>query len=348
MLTLRKFAKMANVSPATVSRTFSGNTNVLPETRDRILALARSCGFSPAHARPSSVNGSTHSVGLLLPVLGITYFSDIALGVQKSLGEQGFLSITTESRAFPDGDRGALKRLIEHSVDGLIIDIFDESVKRDEFSRLANFKGPIVQIECSRTGFSTDTVSTDDLEGGRLAAKHLLELGHRRITFCRYGEGHSTCESRFAGFKSTLDAYGVSYEPALEVALPPHAPKNQEFFIGTLKKILSLPKGIRPTAIFASMDPLVIDIYETAEELGLKIPQDLSVVGYSDFDSARLLEPKLTCIRQNGIAVGAEAVRLFFQRRNNPDSPLKSSVLPVELIIRQSTAKVPNVSNKKK
>ena len=94
------------------------------------------------------------------------------------------------------------------------------------------------------------------------------------------------------------------------------------------------------------MDPLVIDIYETAEELGLKIPQDLSVVGYSDFDSARLLEPKLTCIRQNGIAVGAEAVRLFFQRRNNPDSPLKSSVLPVELIIRQSTTNVPNVSNK--
>ena len=348
MLTLRQFAKMANVSPATISRVFSGNANVLPDTRERILALAKNCGFSPSCARPSKINGGTHSVGLLLPMLGIRYFSDIAFGVQKALGEQGFLSITTESRAFPDGDRGALKRLIEHSVDGLIIDVVDESVKRDEFSRLANFKGPIIQIDSSRTGFSTDVVSTDDLEGGRLAAKHLLELGHRRIAFCRYGEGHSTCEGRFAGFKNMLDAHGVGFDPALEVAQLPRVPRMQELFIENLKKILSIPKGKRPTAIFAPMDPLVIEIYEVAAELGLKIPHDLSVVGYSDFDSAKLLEPKLTCIRQDGVAVGEEAVRLFFQRKDNPGVPLKSSVLPVELMVRQSTAAVAQAFHRRK
>ena len=347
MLTLRQFAKMANTSTATVSRTFSGSDNVLPDTRERILSLARRCGFSPSRVRPSSVNGGTRSVGVLLPTIDIRYFSDIAFGVQKFLGEQNYLSITTESRAFPDGDRTALKRLIEHSVDGLIIDICDESVKRDDFSRLANFKGPVIQIESHRTGFSTDVVSTDDLEGGRLAAKHLLDLGHRRIAFCRYGEGHSTCESRFAGFKSTLDAYGVSFDPALEVSLPPD-PKGLEIFIGNLTKMLSLSEGIRPTAIFAPMDTLITDIYEVAAELGLKIPHDLSVVGYSDFDLARLMEPKLTCIRQNGIAVGAEAVMLFFQRKGNPEAPLKYSVLPVELIVRQSTANVATLPCKRK
>ncbi|MFA6291713.1 MAG: LacI family DNA-binding transcriptional regulator [Victivallales bacterium] len=347
MLTLRQFAKMANTSTATVSRTFSGSDNVLPDTRERILSLAKRCGFSPSRARPSSVYGGTHSVGVLLPTVDIRYFSDIAFGVQKNLGEQNYLSITTESRAFPDGDRTALKRLIEHSVDGLIIDICDESVKRDDFSRLANFKGPVIQIESHRTGFSTDVVSTDDLEGGRLAAKHLLELGHRRIAFCRYGEGHSTCESRFAGFKSTLDAYGVSFDPTLEAALPPD-PEGHESFIENLKKILSPPEGIRPTAIFAPMDTLVPDIYEVAAELGLDIPDDLSVVGYSDFDLARFMEPKLTCIRQDGIAVGAEAVRLFFQRKDNPDAPLKSSVLPVDLIVRQSTANLATLPCKRK
>ncbi|MDP2815331.1 MAG: LacI family DNA-binding transcriptional regulator, partial [Rectinemataceae bacterium] len=231
---------MANVSPATVSRTFSKSRSesVLSETRERILALARNCAFSPACARSSSVNGGTHSIGLLLPTLGIRYFSDMAFGVQKSLEEKGFLSIATESRAFPGGDRTALKRLIEHSVDGLIIDIIDESVSRDDFSRLANFKGPIVQIESRRSGFSTDIVSTDDLEGGRLAAKHLLELEHRRIAFCRYGEGHSTCENRFAGFKSMLDAHGVKFDPALEVAIPPRDPKREEIFVEILKKVL--------------------------------------------------------------------------------------------------------------
>jgi len=347
MLSLRQFAKIAKVSPATVSRTFSKSEIVLPVTRERILALARNCGFSPACARPSSVNGGTHSVGLLLPALDIRYFSDIAFSVQKSLVEKGFLSIAAEYRAFP-AERTALKRLIEHSVDGLILDICDESIKRDEFSRLANFKGPVIQIEYSRAGFSTDTVSTDDLEGGRLAAKHLLELGHRRIAFCRFGEGRSTCDGRIAGFKSMLDAYGVKFDPALEVMLPAHALNPQEIFMKNLKKVLSLPGGIRPTAIFASMDPLVPDIYEAAAELGLKIPHDLSVVGYSDFDIARFLEPKLTCIRQDGLAVGAEAVRLFFQRRDNPESPLKSSVLPVELVVRQSTAVASDFSLKRK
>lgn len=348
MLTLRQFAKMANVSPATISRVFSGNANVLPDTRDRILALAKNCGFSPSCARPSKINGGTHSVGLLLPMLGIRYFSDIAFGVQKSLGEQGFLSITTESRAFPDGDRGALKRLIEHSVDGLIIDVVDESVKRDEFSRLANFKGPIIQIDSSRTGFSTDIVTTDDLEGGRLAAKHLLELGHRRIAFCRYGEGHSTCENRFAGFKNMLDAHGIGFEPALEVALLPRVPNTHELFIENLKRIISLPKRNRPTAIFAPSDPMVLDIYEAAAGLGLEIPRDLSVVGYSDFYLAPILQPKLTTVRQDGASIGAEAVRLFFQRKDNPEGPLKSSVLPVELIVRESTAAVAQAFRRRK
>ena len=88
------------------------------------------------------------------------------------------------------------------------------------------------------------------------------------------------------------------------------------------------------------MDPFVFDIYEAAAALGMKIPQDLSVVGYSDFDAAKLLAPKLTCIRQDGVAVGEEAARLFFLRKDNSEGPLKSSVLPVELIVRQSTAAV--------
>ncbi len=348
MLTLRQFAKMANISPATVSRVFSGSAKVLPETRERIMALAAKCGFSPACARPARLNGGTRSVGLLLPVLNIRYFSDIAFAVQKSLGERGYLSIAVEGRAFPDGDRTALKRLIEHSVDGLIMDVIDESVSRDEFSRIANFKGPIVQIDSNRAGFSTDTVRTDDIEGGRLAAKHLLELGHRRISFCRYGEGHSTCENRFAGFRSMLEAFGVTYDPRLEVALPPREPRRQEIFMASLKKLLSMPAGRRPTAIFAPMDPMVPDIYEAASALGLGIPRDLSVVGYSDFDLAEMLHPKLTTVRQDGVAVGAEAVRLFFDRMENPDAPLKSSVIPVELIVRASTAKNTEVRKKGK
>ncbi len=341
MISLRQFAKMANVSPATVSRAFSGSATVLPETRERILSLARNCGFSPTCARPSSVNGSTRSVGLLLPTLGISYFSDIALGVQKALAKRGYLAIAIEARAFAEGDRAALKRLLEHSVDGLIIDIPNESVSRDEFQRLSNFEGPIVQIESRRAGFSTDVVSTDDLEGGRIAAKHLLELGHRRIAFCPYGEGHSTCEARFAGFKSALDAYGAPYDPSLEIVQPPF--KGEGFFENATR-ILSLPASVRPTAVFAPMDPLAVELYDAAATLGLKIPCDLSVVGYSDFDLAKLMSPKLTSVRQDGMAVGAEAARLFFERIDKSDAPLQDHAIPVSLSVRASTGPVPSLN----
>ena len=342
MISLRQFANMANVSPATISRAFSKNGNVLPETRERILSLARTYGFSPTCARPSSVNGSTRSVGLLLPTLGISYFSDIALGVQRSLAIRDFLAITVESRAFADGDRAALKRLLEHSVDGLIIDITNESVSRDEFQRLTNFDGPIIQVESRRTGFTTDVVSTDDLEGGCLAAKHLLDLGHRRIAFCRYGEGQSTCEARFAGFKSALDAYGVRFDPSFEFALSPSHSDRDKRFGESLKAGLSLPPELRPTAIFAPMDPMTVVIYEVATSLGLKIPDDLSVVGYSDFALAQLMSPKLTTIRQDGIAIGAEAARLFFERIDKADVPLRDVRIPIELSLRASTGPCPS------
>lgn len=338
MISLRQFAKMANVSPATVSRAFSGSAIVQPETRDRILGLAKSCGFSPSCARPASVNGSTRSVGLLLPTLGISYFSDIALGVQRSLASRGYLAITVEGRAFPGGDRSALKRLLEHSVDGLIVDMPDESVNRDEFQRLSNFEGPIVQIESRRTGFSTDVVSTDDIEGGRIAAKRLLELGHRRISFCRYGEGRSTCEPRFAGFKSALDAFGVAYDKSLEMEQPPFS--GDGFYENALR-VLSLPPALRPTAVFATMDPLAVHVYEAAGALGLRIPEDLSVIGYSDFELAKLMSPKLTSVRQDGLAVGAEAARLFFKRIDEPASPLSDVAIAVSLSVRASTAPAP-------
>jgi len=346
MISLRKFAKIAKVSPATVSRAFSGSASVQPETREHILDLAKTYGFSPTCARPASVNGSTRSVGLLVPTLGLSYFSDIALGVQSSLNERGFLAISVEARAVADGDRGALKRLLEHSVDGLILDITNESVSKDEFQRLSNFEGPIVQVESRRAGFSTDVVATDDMEGGRLAAQHLLELGHRRIAFCRYGEGHSTCEARFIGFKSALDASGTGFDGNLEIAYP-WTKEREETLASEIKRLLSLPLKNRPTAIFAPMDTLACQVYEIAAELGVKIPDDLSVIGYSDLDFAKRVEPKLTTVRQDGVAVGREAAKLFFGRMDDPSAALKVKLMPVELVVRGSTAPASSKGSKR-
>ena len=338
MISLRSFAKLANVSPPTVSRAFSEESSeISPETKARILELAESCGFSPANARPARLGGSTRSIGITLYHFSTSTFVDIFRGAQKEAAENGYLLIAADSECF--GERSAVNRLVEHSVDALILMIVEEKLKRKDFQRLLNFKGPITLIETKRMGFDADFVSYDDFRGGQLAAEHLLSLGHRRIGFGYYGEGQSTCDVRFDGFKAELQKAGLEFDPSLMATLPPRGPDVWGKVRENIKSIFSLPAGKRPTAFFAATDHIAVEAYRTAESLGMKIPEDISIVGFADLNYASLLTPALTTIRQNGFEMGRQATKFVLERLKTPNLQYKTAIVPVELVVRKSTSK---------
>jgi DNA-binding LacI/PurR family transcriptional regulator len=336
MISLRQFAKIAGVSPATVSRIFSGNNNVAPETSTRIAALAQACNFRPSVVRAASRNGNTRSIGVVMSSFNVSYFADIFRGIQAELFEEKYLPIAVDSAI--SNELVAINRLVDHKVDGLILGLLEEKLKPASFKSMLQLNLPLVIIETNTAGLYADVVDNDDVNGGRMAAEHLIELGHTRIGFCSYGEGlHCTCVPRFQGFREALARHNLTYNDKYTATLPFQGDDCLKRFKEDLIKILSQPDA--PTAYFATTDLNALQVYEAAAELNIRIPQQLSVIGFADLNFAPYITPPLTTIRQNGFAIGQNAAKLILKRLNGDGTPPTRIVVPTELVIRKSTGR---------
>lgn len=340
---LRQFSKLAGVSPATVSRVFADSPVVALATRRRIRQLAQSVGFRPSAVANAAFGGKTRSVGVLLPVLDVSYFADIASGIQQRLLEDDYLPLLLE---FLHGstEEQTIHRLIDHRPDALILSIVNEALSRDDLLEVLRTRIPMVLLGPVHPNLATDTVDNDNVAGGRLAGQHLCELGHRRFGCCYFGAGNSAADQRLAGFQQALMSCGGLLAPHHIIRLSPYdrAGVGMEKFEAELEQLLRSPQ--RPTAIFAAMDPLAAPVYRVARRLGLVIPRDLSIVGFANLNYTDLIDPPLTTIDQNGREVGKRAAEIVLNRLNNPDSVLQSVSVGVRLIQRQSTAPSPNLT----
>ena len=337
MPSLRKFSSMAGVSPATVSRIFAHKGPVANKTRDRVLALAKLVGFRPSAVGQVAFGGRTRSVGVLVPVLDVTYFADIATGLQETLLAEDYLPMVLQSSI--DEDRRAIRRLPDHKVDALCLSLIDESMAPEDFSEVAKTKVPVVVISPLGTGLMFDMACDDDIGGGLQAGEHLVALGHRRIAFGLFGEGRSSSTLRQQGLVQSLTQHGLKLTKDNIALLPARIPNPRDAFHRDVHRILSQPN--RPTAFFASTDLMAAQVYLVARELGLRIPHDLSVVGYADLGFSAHIDPPLTTVRQDGRELGRQAATLILKRLFQPTMPRQDVMVPTQLIVRASTGPAP-------
>ena len=340
MISLRKFSKLAGVSPATVSRAFSNAKGLSEETRERILEIAERVDFRPSAIGSVAFGGKTRSVGVILPGFRVSYFMDIACGIQEYLIAKNHLPILLDSSVSSMAD--CLKRMMDHRIDALIINIINEETTKEDFADLIKLNIPIMVIGPVLGGLQCDSIDTDDTMGGRLAAEHLLELGHKNVACTYYGAGMSSCDNRLRGFTSVLDKAGAEMQKKNIARLYPFRPSETEFR-ESVRSILSAPDP--PTAFFATTDFHALEVLSVAKEMKLRVPEDLSIIGYADLVFSEHLLPALTTIRQDGKKVGLEAAKCVFKHMlENPDiaktKKINHELVPVELIVRGSTAKI--------
>ncbi len=330
MLSLREFAKLAGVSRTTVSRAFSNSDKVAPATRKQLFELAATVGFRPSPVmRPATRGGGrTHSVGVLYPGYRASFFQDIQRGIQDDLLSHGILPIMLAVDVH--NMHQCLNRLVDHRIDGLVTTSAEEAITQDDLQRLRKMKLATVWLasDHGRSFPQDDSVNTDDYQGGMLAARHLIDLGHRRI-----GLGYPKATNRLDGFLAELARHGLTVEPDCRVDIP--NPAQPEF----RARVVDLLSGSRrPTAIFCWTDLEAAVFYQVAHQLHVAIPRELSIVGYADLNFAPLLSPPLTTIRQNGYALGQRAAELIVARIGGDSSPPRQELIPAQLIVRQSTA----------
>lgn len=338
MRSLREFSKLAGVSPSTVSRVFSGTGRVSPETQKRILQLAESLDFRPSAIGQVAFGGGTQSVGVLVPSLAVSFFADIVRGLQKHMLKTDHLPIVLEAET-GIFDQRAVQRLLDHRVDAMLLTLMSESLTPDDLGSILRSQIPVVILGSFRASLGLDAVDNDDLAGGRAVAEHLLGLGHRDFGFVYFGEGHTNSDQRLNGFREALAEAGVALPTENIVSLDPHRADRERLLGDDLLKLLSRPD--RPTAVFASTDDLARAVYSTARGLGLSIPHDLSVVGYANLNFSGLISPPLTTVDQNGLEIGHRAAQLILDRLGSPQAPYRTEIVPVRLVVRESTARPP-------
>jgi LacI family transcriptional regulator/LacI family repressor for deo operon, udp, cdd, tsx, nupC, and nupG len=324
--TIARVAQEAGVGVGTVSRVINGSSAVSEATRRRVLEVIAELGYEPNATARALSTGQTNAVGVIAPFFTEPSVTERLRGVSPRLAGAGYQLILFDLER-PEQRDQAFRSPIGR-VDGLLS--ISLSPTPDELERLAAAAVPLVLVDQSHDRLPTVTI--DDVEGGRLATEHLLELGHERIGFAGDQEdgayGFTSSSRRRTGYEQALAAAGHRPEPELE-RLGGH---GRAAGAETARRLLDRPEP--PTAIFATSDLTALGVLEAAEELGVRVPEDLSVVGFDDIEVARYAG--LTTIAQPLRESGAAGVELLLEALAGGPAP--SRRLPLELVVRGTTA----------
>jgi LacI family transcriptional regulator, galactose operon repressor len=333
-VTIADVARRAGVGRGTVSRVLNGRPNVDPETRARVQAVIDELDFVPSAAARRLSTGRALAVAVVVPFLTRPSVVERLRGIEAGLVEAGLdmLAMNVESAARRDAILRDIAR--PERIDGLIL--VSIAPHEEELARITAMGLPLVLVDAHHR--SLPRVVTDDVGGGRMAAEHLLALGHRRLGFVgdvpKSGFGFASSRLRRRGMEQALRREGLAIRES-DLGLAEHSRPSAR---ASAEAILS--QRDRPTAIAAASDTEALGVLEAAAALGLRVPEDVSVIGYDDVEAADYVG--LTTIRQPLTETGERAARRLLARiEGRDDAPLRE-VLPVTLVVRRTTAPPPS------
>ena len=349
-VSLKQIAEASNVSIATVSRVLRDRGEIAPATRQRVTEAARRLQYRPNLLVKGLQTGRTQSCGVLME-MSDPFLAQLFVGLQDELLVDDYAPVVLRATAVRSGagsgaggGRGGggasdpelpgelrqIHRLLDRRVDGIVLRPIRDAASDRYLKEVWDRGLPLVAVDRRLPHSHADFVGSDDTGGGRLAAEHLLGLGHRRLGQIAGPSFTSTGRERAAGFEQRVADQPDASCRSLE----------EPGFTDGYRRAVELLKGReRPTAIFAGNDLMASGVYRAAAELGLRIPADLSVVGFGDLWCAGQITPRLTTVRQEPRRIGKLAARLLLQRINGelPAEEVQQQRVPTKLIVRGST-----------
>lgn len=335
-VTIDDVARRAGVSASTVSRALSGKGNLAPETVDLVRRVADELGYVPRKYTRKEAEQAGGTVSLLISgfhdLQNNTFYSQIVAGVESVLAGANYRLLFKTISGTLSEDREVIDELVP-TQDGIVLVGYEVDV--EVIARIKEFRKPFVLVDNDCWALNIDTVTNDNLSGARRLVTHLIELGHSRIGFVGGPYTHVSLDERYNGYKQALKNAGLE-KPAdcISFAAPQF---DTEHGYAVALKMLRRASEL-PTAVFAANDALAIGVIKAARELGLRVPEDLSVAGFDDIEMSRYITPALTTVRVHQYEMGMEAgKRLLDLIRGEVTKPLKI-VLSTELVIRKSTA----------
>ena len=328
-------ARAAGVSPATVSYVINnGPRPVAPETRKRVLDAVRKLDYQPSAVARNLRLQRTSNLGLLVPDTHNPYFSEVARGIEGVAFENKYNVMLCHSGYDPKREMQYVDMLRFQRVAGVIWMPATESMQ--PFQKLKEYGIPTVILDRTTPHQKACTVTADNHQGGLLATRHLLRLGHQKVGFITRRIDLSHSQDRFNGYRSALEDAGIPYDDTLVV----RGGVRLEDGCMALHKLMQLSKP--PTAVFAYNDTTAIGVLRGLHELGIQAPEECSVVGFDDIAQAAYTCPALTTIDIPKYRLGQRSAEVLLKLINTPEiEACPEKPLPVQLVERESTSPPP-------
>ena len=327
--TIKDVAALAGVSAATVSRALDDRPEISSETKERVRSACAQLGYVPNAAARGLAGHATHTIGLVLPDISNPYFSGMATAIEETAAAHGCRVFLSNSLRKEDRELRAIENLVARQVDGILVNpVSPESQLRH--------REVLGGLPCVYLGANHDEspsyVMADNETGAYAAARYLIRLGHRDILFLGGRTTSRTREQRIRGFRRALAEAGLE---GRELPAPPNVTLMRQWSYETALELL---KGPLPDAIFAYSDMTALKVLEAAEERGVRIPEDLSMVGYDNIAFGALHRIHLTTVSQHKYQQGQIAVERLLEKINGSRAHTED-ILEPELIIRSTCVK---------
>jgi len=308
MANIRDVARRAQVSTATVSRVINESGFVAEELKERVRRAMEELHYRPNNLARSFRQNRSFMIALMIPDISNPFFTSLVRGVEDVVKEHGLNLLLCNTDEDPDKERSYVDVLIGNRVDGVIM--APTGAAQESVKAFMSHGTPVIFIDRHLPGVKVDAVLLDNVAGAYEATTHLLRLGHRRGAIITGLDNVSTSAEREEGYRRALGDFGVPVDERLIA----RGNSRIEGGIEKTRALLALPAGVRPTALFAGNNLLTIGAVRALREAHVKVPEEIALVGFDEFESTSIIDPPLTVVAQPTYDIGRRAAQRLFKR----------------------------------
>ncbi len=334
-LTLKKIAKELDVSISTVSKALRDSPEIGEETREKIKAFARHYNYKPNNIALSLKNRKTKTIGIIIPEIVHHFFTTVISGVEKVANEMGYNVFVCLSDNSFDKEVLNMEMLANGSTDGFILSLAKETMQKGDYHHLKeaiNQGMPLVLFDRVVEDIACDKVIIDDVAGAKKAVQYLHDLGCRKIALISTVDYVSVGKLRTKGYKEVLEENGLTFNDDLVLKI-----EEMDDSEAQIEKFL---EGLDVDGVFAVNEHFAISAIKSIQEQGKKVPEDVSVIGFTDGELSKRFIPSLTTVSQHGMRIGEESARLLIEKLERTPSEeeyYKTIIVETGLVTRNST-----------
>lgn len=336
--TIKDIARELNISSSTVSRALKDYPGISDDTKRKVKEVAEKLNYRPNAIALSLRKSRSFTIGVIIPEVVHFFFSTVISGIEEVASSRGYNVILSQTNESFTREKSSIDTMLSNQIDGFLVSYSKETTEFDHFSKLLDQSYPIVFFDRVPNIPNAISVMVDDYHGAYKATSHLISQGYTKISHLVGPPNLAISRERERGYRDALTKHGIQIYPELIIECA-YGTSDEGFKV--TEALLKNGKT-NPDAIFANNDMAAVGAMLACRSMGIKVPEDIGIVGFSNWQFCSIIEPSLTSVSQPGFKIGETATQMLLdmiEKKLNPDSITAPIVLETELLVRKSSVK---------